>query len=322
VVILDASGRVKAAYKWWDRHRGNLVRLEAAAKNYANLTVHVWGRGGGQASFEAEKDRLRRTGGIIETINSKPSERWLVVCHKAYHDDIKRDVLRELEGDPARLSFIYWGIHRASNEFCDVSNIILAGTQFLPLSAYEGIARAARGLLPEEGPITDEMQREIELGETADRVLQAACRGMVRKADGDKCPPCSVYIIARPGSGVRDLLPHIFPGCQIEPWNPGPPHLPKKARKAYDFIVRWTTDRPDELLSVKDVMDNIGETNKANFNRDVRKCIGFKVALADARISPVLRGKAGRCVGFQRDIDASEPEETEDPVDIFRNADN
>jgi hypothetical protein len=72
---------------------------------------------------------------------------------------------------------------------------------------------------------------------------------------------------------------------------------------------------------VKEVMDNIGETNKANFNRDVRKCIGFKVALADAGISPVLRGKAGRCVGFQRDIDEGEPQEPDDPADIFRHAD-
>jgi hypothetical protein len=317
VVILDASGRIKAAYDWWDRHRGNLFTLEAAPKDYNNLTVHVWDRGGGQASFEAEQARLRRTSAIIETIKSKPSEGWLVICHKAYYDDIKRDVLRELEADPARLSFIYWGIHRASNEFCDVPNIILAGTQFLPPSAYEGIGRAARGLLPEEGQITNEMQREIELGETADRVLQAACRGVVRKAVGDRCPPCNVYIIARPFSGVRDLLPHIFPGCQIEPWNPGPPYLPKKAQRAFDFIVRWTTDRPGELLPVKDVMDNIGETNKANFNRDVRKRIGFKVALANTGISPVLRGKAGRCVGFQRDIDEGEHRNQTTPPTSF-----
>ena len=136
-----------------------------------------------------------------------------------YRDDIKRAVLRELKGDPARLNIIHWGIHRASNEFCDVPNIILAGTQFLPKSAYEGIARAARGLLPEDGQITDEMQREIEIGETADRVLQAACRGIVRKAVDDKCPPCNVYIIARPGSGVRDRLGAVFPSCQIETWN-------------------------------------------------------------------------------------------------------
>jgi len=315
IVILDASGRVKTAYEWWEHHRENLVRLGTAQKNYENLTVHVWDRGGGQASFEAERDRLRRTVGIVETINNEPDECWLVVCHKAYYDDIRRDVLRELEGDRARVSFIYWGIHRASNEFCDVRNIILAGTQFLPPSAYEGIARAARGLLPEEGQITAEMHRVIELGETADRILQAACRGLVRKAVDDKCPRCNVYILARPGSRVRELLPDIFPGCQIETWNPGPPHLPKKARKAYDFIVAWTAERPDELLSVKAVMEHIGETNKANFNRDVRNRTGFKLALEEAGISLVFRGKA--CVGFRRDSDPGE-DEPDDPADIFR----
>jgi len=318
VVILDASGRVKTAYKWWARHRGNLVRLEPAPKNYNSLIVHIWDRGGGQSSFEAERDRLLRTSGIIETIKSKPDEQWLVVCHMSVRDHMERDIRRELDGDKTRVRFIHWGVHRASNDFCDVPNIILAGTQFLPPSAYEGIGRAARGLLPADGRITDQMQREIERGETADRVLQAACRGVVRKAVGDQCPPCNVYIIARPGSGVRDLIPNIFPACQPEPWNPGLPPLPKKARKAYEFIVQWTTERPGELLPVRVVMDHIGETNKANFNRDVRKRIGFKLALEDASVSPVLEGKQSRCVGFRRDID-SELEEAKDPAEIFRN---
>jgi hypothetical protein len=315
IVILDASGRVKAAYELWDRHRQNLVKLQAAPKNYDNLTIHVWDRGGGQASFEAERDRLRRTSGIIDTINSKPDERWLVVCHQAYYDVIKRDILRELEGDKDRVSFIYWGIHRASNEFCDVRNIILAGTQFLPSSAYEGIARAARGLLPEEGEITDEMQRDVELGETADRVLQAACRAVVRKAVGDKCPLCDVYIIARPHSGVRDQLGVVFPDCKVMTWSPGPPHMPKKARRACEFIVSWTAERFDELLAVRAVMDHIGDTNKSNFNRDVRKCIGFALALEEAGISSVFRGRV--CVGFRRDSDPTEIE-AEDTADAFR----
>src|SRR5262249_37299539 len=156
-------------------------------------------------------------------------------CHKQFRTDVEKDIERELNGDPGRVSFLHWGIHRASNEFRDVSNIILAGTQFLPASSYEGIGRAARGLFASQGPTTDEMERQIELGELSDRIRQAACRGVVRKAVGDRCPPCNVYIIARRASGIHNRLPYIFPGCRVEAWGPAPPRLRGKPLQALHF---------------------------------------------------------------------------------------
>jgi hypothetical protein len=41
-LILDASGRVRETYRLWQKHRGNLVRLREAAKNYRNLRIHIW----------------------------------------------------------------------------------------------------------------------------------------------------------------------------------------------------------------------------------------------------------------------------------------
>ena len=91
--------------------------------------------------------------------------------------------------------------------------------------------------------------------------------------------------------------------------------MPKKARNACDFIIRWTAERPGELLLVKAVMEHIGETNKTNFNRDVRKRIGFIVTLSNAGVAPVFRGRA--CIGFQLDVYPDEAE-AEDPAEIFR----
>jgi hypothetical protein len=259
VVILDASGRVRTAYDWWHDHRRTLHRLTPVKKHYYKLTVHVWDIGGGQSSFQSEEARYWRTSGITKTINRKRSDKWLVICHKAFRKEVEADIRRELKGDQERVSFLHWGIHRASNEFCDVPNIILAGTQFLPPSSYEGIGRAACGLLPSEGEMTQERQHQIELGELADRVLQAACRGIVRKAVGDECPPCNVYIIASAGSGLRKLLPTIFPRCGIETWEPAPPRLRGKPAKALKFMKEWFADHPDKLLTVALVMEAIDE---------------------------------------------------------------
>jgi hypothetical protein len=209
--------------------------------------------------------------------------------------------MRDLKGDASRVEFIHWGTHRASNDFRETSNIILAGTQFLPMSVYEGIGRAASGLLPAEGEITDRLQTEIEHGELADLILQAVCRGSARKARGDRCPPCHVYIIARPVTGVRKLLPDIFPGCTIETWEPGPHRLTGKARKAFDFIVRWFDEHPADLLPVEDVMKAIDETDRANFNKNVRKHAGFKRHITDAGIYEVRGGR--KCLGFRQELE-------------------
>jgi hypothetical protein len=303
VVILDASGRVRTAYDWWHEHRRTLHRLTPVKKHYDKLTVHVWDIGGGQSSFQREEARYWRTSGIVKTINRRSSDKWLVVCHKAFRKEVEADIRRELKGDPERVSFLHWGIHRASNEFCDVPNIILAGTQFLPTSSYEGIGRAARGILPSEGEITKELQRQIELGELGDRVLQAACRGVVRKALGDKCPPCNVYIIASAGSGLRELLPTIFPGCGIETWEPAPPRLRGKPAKALKFMKEWFADHPGELLSVTLVMEAIDESSRANFNKNIRKHPAFKLNLGKEGICEERSASGRRCIGFTQELE-------------------
>jgi hypothetical protein len=307
LVILDASGRVRTTYDWWHDHRGNLRRLSPAPRCYDNLTVHVWDAGGGQASFQSEASRYWRSNGITKTINSKPAERWLVVCHKAHKEDVEKDIRRELSGDQARVSFLYWGVHRASNDYCDVPNIVLAGTQFLAPSSYEGIGRAACRLWPNDGEITEQSQRQIERGELADRVLQAVCRGVVRKAVGDQCPPCNVYVIARPASGLRELLPRIFPGCRIEPWEPAPPRLKGKPAKAIKFIKDWLEEHPGgDLVEVKEVMGAIGEPSRANFNKNVRNHAGFKLALGEEGIREVRSANGRIGIGF-RQVEDDEP---------------
>jgi hypothetical protein len=307
LVILDASGRVRTAYQWWQQHRGTLVRLAEAPKRYDNLIAHVWDVGGGKASFEDEQNMYRLCSGIAKAINSKPTERWLVVCHKDYRKRIEKEIIRELRGDVARLSFLHWGIHRASNDFREVSNIVLAGTRFLSASGYEGIGRAARGLYPAQGVLQENSLRDLEHGELADVILQAVCRGEARRAVNDRCPPCHVYIIARPGSGIRHLLPDVFPGCAIETWHPGPVRLPRRVHDAFEFIIRWFAEHPGELLTIEAVMLGIGEKDRSNFNKNIRKHTGFKQRIVDAGIYEEWSGR--ECLGFRQELEGPSFEE-------------
>lgn len=82
ILVLDASARVRQTYELWERRRGGVQRLKAAVKDYSNLTVHLWHKGGGKTAFRDPSERAYRVQGIAETIKQEPAEEWLVVAHK------------------------------------------------------------------------------------------------------------------------------------------------------------------------------------------------------------------------------------------------
>lgn len=66
--------------------------------------------------------------------------------------------------------------------------------------------------------------QEMRLCEIAHNIFQAACRGHVRRSEGDGCPQgCHLYIIfsTHKTAGIpRSLLERIFPGAKIADWSP------------------------------------------------------------------------------------------------------
>ena len=130
VVILDASGRVRATYLNWRKDRGKLHYLGCAPKGYHNLTIHVWDQGGGKTAFRSKWPELMN--GIAATIRSKPDERWLVITHKADGEGLLKaipDLAQKLNvPNSENVSFLTWGSEKATNDFVDVPNLILAGT--------------------------------------------------------------------------------------------------------------------------------------------------------------------------------------------------
>src|SRR5262249_18405119 len=87
VIILDASGRVRTTYEYWNKYRRNLVKLTTAEKSYENLTIHVWNTGGGKDSWRSKYPLLIQ--GVVATINSKPDDAWLVVLHKEDEGEVR-----------------------------------------------------------------------------------------------------------------------------------------------------------------------------------------------------------------------------------------
>ena len=277
LLVLDASGRVRKTYSQWETHKGGLVRLPPAPKNYGPLTIHVLDQGGGKDSWQQNADTLARE--VATLIDTKPDEEWLVVHHKdARGVDPKAEILRWLSTDKARVHFIHWGAHQATNAYKHISNVILAGTLFMPESQYVGLAYASTGLAPGDD-LPSDLLKDLKLGEHGHGILQALCRASVRGSDGERCLPCNAYVVVSKGSGVRQALPVWFPGCKVKTWKPRHKPLKGQVREAVAYIERRVSGDPATVVYFSELMDVLGITNKSNFNRTIRKREDFQAAI-------------------------------------------
>ncbi len=309
LVILDASGRVATTYSWWETHRGSLSRLKAGHKRYDNLTIHVWRIGGGASAFKSDNDNfaLRRSG-IVQTIKSKLIEPWLVVCHKTHEQQLKAEIEAELIGTGVSVAFTHWGLHRATNQYRDIPNVILAGTQFLPSSTLEAQGRAASGLPPGDGPLTEQQERELLVGNQAEIILQAVCRGSARGTVDGTCGRSDVYMIMHSRHGMIERLQDVFPGCKIEDWAPVRRVASGKVAEALDYIDRWFAEHPDGELRFTDVYQGMG-MDRSNFHK-LRKHEDFSFGIAEKDIEPNRSDRYARAfrrvpeeVGFSGDFE-------------------
>src|ERR1700758_2172376 len=94
------------------------------------------------------------------------------------------------------VSFIPWGNHVATNEYVDVPDLILAGTLFMKPSHYVALTHLAQDRPTDAGFAPDDAVERTTLGEHANLILQAVCRGRVRKSNGAQCLPMDAYLIA------------------------------------------------------------------------------------------------------------------------------
>jgi hypothetical protein len=313
LVVLDASGRVTTTYSLWQQHRGGLTKLKLGRKLYNNLTLHVWRIGGGATSFL--NDGGHRRNGIVQAIRSKPTEPWLVVCHKRHEKRLRGEIEAELDGTGIATEFTHWGLHRATNKYRNVTNVILAGTMFLPPSVLEAMGRAAAGCSPEDGLLTGDQERELLLGQQADIILQAVCRGAARDTLDGVCGACDAYIIIHPRHGVIEHLLDVFPGCRVVDWMPVKRPPSGRAAEAIAYVLDWFEAHSDGELRFTEVYEALG-MNPSNFHK-LRQREDFLSAVMEKDIETDRLGRYARA--FRR---VDEPSSNGDYADYFPSQDD
>lgn len=298
LLVLDASGRVRHTYADIEEHRRNLVRLPEAAKHYGPLKVHLWQTSGSKSGFATNGPALVK--GIADTIATRPDEKWLVVIHKAggRAGNVEAAIRRGLPHSAwGNVSVITWGNHLATNAYADVPNVILAGTLFMRPSFYTALTHLAqdRSVVPSlasRGEIAQTMR-----GEHANLILQALCRGRVRRSNGADCHPMNAYIIASGHSGIPKELATIFPGCTIVPWTAAPVDrgLTGKLKEAADYI-QDATRKGTTRLSYRGIQGAI-QVQSNNFRKLVTGRPAWAELLADLGMETY--GGATRATGIR-----------------------
>ena len=293
VVILDASGRVRSTYSQWEKRKGNLVRLPSAVRNYRNLTVSVMDRGSGKTAWWTDGEVLALE--VAKLIDSKPDEEWLVIYQKGGNGGtIPDQIMGLLVTDPGRVRFLNWGKHQGTNEFRNIRNVILAGLNNYAETDYEMAARHYGGT-PNDQEAPKTLVEDMQAGEHKHHILQALCRSALRQGNGLECGRCDAYIIAPKRSGVRYLLPQVFPACKVGIWKPTKKKAKGKVQEALTYVQMYFDDYPDGVLLFAELRSGLCYDNASNFRNRIRHHDSFKAGLEELGIEEVIYGSGRHC---------------------------
>jgi hypothetical protein len=176
------------------------------------------------------------------------------------------------------------------------------------------LASLAAGMCDEE-KVGRDVLAAVKTGEHAHGILQALCRAAVRGVGNDgRCKPCRAHIIASSQSGIPQLLPGLFPGCDLRKWQPHPEKLKGNVKRAIDEIDEVFIDDLCDVLTYKELCDRLN-MDPANFRRTVRGGDSFWQALRERGLEQVV-DETTKAKGLQRsastcwDCDDEEEEAT------------
>ena len=266
-LVTDASIRIRETYRLQEAYREDVVRLapETSCKRYDDLTVYVWHKRTGKMSYRIEGvEAVAKE--VAKVVTARPGEAFLIVVTKENHGKMSRALKGLLPSDQERLKFLTWGMHTATNEFVDIANVVITSQLYYRLADYEAGARAAATLMTSKGAFSEEQLQAFRRGETAHHLLQCICRGAVRKAVGNQCPPSRCWIISAKGMKVEEQLPDIFPGCSVKTWEGAPVVVKGRRQEVLEFIVDRLQAGTQRLPAAL-VRTTLGIGSTSNFKR-------------------------------------------------------
>ena len=262
MLVQDASGGLRKTYEFWRKDRGGLCHLPSAPKSYGGLTIHHWKHAAGRDIFKpGNKKGDEIVSAIAAAIKSIPPTEPVLVVHYQpgrYIRDIAAELQAKLHGRE-NVRCIHWGIHTATNEYQETKHVFLIGAFQYSVPVNEAYGRSAKGIRASD-LLSAHEHNEVRLGEIKHNIYQAACRGNVRKSDGDGCPMGNhlymIFSTHRSAGMPREMLKEVFPGAAIVDWRPVEATLSEKASE----LCRILDGGAEVTLTKADLRGRLGVT--------------------------------------------------------------
>lgn len=278
ILCLDASAAVRTTYNQQHEADNNVIWLggRQRVKKYDNVTVRF--EEGSAKRAQKGKSYWAKVRDIATIIKAHADRKALVLHHLYDPDDNRRHRTpdwqthikqRLTEDEQARVKWCTWNRHTASNEYGDCNLIIVASILRLPSEVIEARGRAALNVPPNLDYPKDAM-REMRQGEIKHDLYQGLARGSLRNCIGDQAQECLIYLMADRQSGVKGLLPDIFPGCNVVDgwWNEeNLKPLTGRSKEILDFITQMLTNGGS--INFPDVYGPLG-ISKQNFSAYIK----------------------------------------------------
>lgn len=273
MLILDASGQMRATYQYWHDSRGNLRRLFSPRKYFHGATFHHWDKGSGRNSqgrgkHGGKQDQIAEA--VAKAIiNEVPKhEDVLVLMYKPnkYMPDISKKIDERLHERPEYLRsgtvhYVPYGQHKATNLYQHCKYVFVTSILQYPTAQYETFGLGSKGQDFREKLEPNDLHA-IRMGEIAHHTYQAVCRGHIRSLIGDNCPEgIHIYFIfwsdPKTGGIPVEFLDDVFPGHKRVPWEP---IVTPKANKLMRVLVDHLKEQGDRGNLQLQKQDITGET--------------------------------------------------------------
>lgn len=262
-IILDASGRVRGTYSHMEASGVPLVRLHASANDYSAVTIHLWRTASGMEALTDNKKNRMIFAEIAKAIETHPRDEWLIIGPKA-NDGL--DVLALIEASlpapalaTAKLHYVHWGIHMATNAYKHIRRVIVVGSHHYGNAGYDALASAAAGIARD--PLNKVERKNLRVYEYKHNLLQALTRSNARNAKNGKAGECVAYVLTSKDIPVAAIL-DTFPGINLAFWNE-PIEEPTTKQQALIDYLHTRLSEGASLVSKREAVAAIGINPKS-----------------------------------------------------------
>jgi hypothetical protein len=265
MIVLDASARIRSLVRYDPKMTIFPIPL---TKDYSAVTIHTAEAYASKGSLKDEKHLESYIDEAKHLVtNSIPNgEPVLVFTQKEHFAKVDHE-LRIKAGLSVKV--LWWGQHRASNEFANHKYVITIG--ILYRKAQDLAASIIGQTLNLNHPLIDREIVEVQQSEIADTLYQALSRGHCRKTTNGKAGKQDIWLFLpkRDMAPVLDFLKLAMKDVRIIPYSPKylKPH--KRATASWQV----SEDVQDHVLglpshkhsiSVKELKDAVGVSASTN----------------------------------------------------------